>query len=46
MSCVLSGFVYIAFDAFAFVQLKEAFCDSIIVAVPSAAHARLQIMVG
>ena len=44
-SCVFSGFVCPATDAFAFKQVEEALGDGIIMAISTAAHTVFQIVV-
>jgi hypothetical protein len=43
-SCVFSGFVCSATDAFTFKQVEEALGHGIIMAIPTTAHGMLNVM--
>ena len=42
---VVSGFVVFAPDSFALQEVEEAFCNSVVVTISSAAHAVFEIVV-
>ena len=45
-ACFLPCRIDVLADALTFEQLEEAFCHSVVMTVPSPAHAGLQVMTG
>jgi len=44
-SSVIAGFIYLSFDTFCLQKREKAFRYGIVMTMPSAAHARFQIMI-